>query len=164
MAYQKMVEYSEMDAEVNKAGWMARPPGPNIEMCVIEGRKMESLGIDPRDYEPPGMDFFGYGLNLAVFSLLPNNSEKYWEGQQLKGASWLGTYSAAVLFTEIRLRAARTLHSPVKLRHIPTKSLLFLLIPAPPLLKRMQRHLHNPIQDLPLATLLNPLDKFIQNP
>jgi hypothetical protein len=56
---EKMVAYSEKDVVVNKEGWMARPPGPSIEMGIIEGRKVVMLPITPSYYEPPGIDFFG---------------------------------------------------------------------------------------------------------
>ena len=56
------------------------------------------------------------------------------------------------------LRTTTTLHSPPQPRHIPTKPLLLLLIPAPMFLERVQRHVHDVVQDVALAAVLDALD------
>jgi len=45
--------------EENEEEWRARPPGPVVEMKIIEGRKEEKLPVTPAYYEPPGEDLFG---------------------------------------------------------------------------------------------------------
>jgi hypothetical protein len=56
----RMFTLVENDMKVNKEEWMARPPpGPRIEMKIIEGRKMVALPFSTSYYEPPGVDFFG---------------------------------------------------------------------------------------------------------
>lgn len=56
---ERMTAYSENDMVANKAEWEARPPGPIVEMGIIEGRKMVTLPFTTSYYEPPGVDFFG---------------------------------------------------------------------------------------------------------
>lgn len=62
------------------------------------------------------------------------------------------------------LRTATTLHRPVIFWHVPTKPLLLLLIPSPTLLKRIERHLHYPMEDIALTLLFNACDKFVEDP
>ena len=54
-----MTGYVENGLKKNEEAWKAMPPGPNIEMRVVEERMMEALPFSTRFYEPSGIDFFG---------------------------------------------------------------------------------------------------------
>ncbi len=59
------------------------------------------------------------------------------------------------------LGTTTTLRRPPQPRNIATKSLLLRLIPSPTILKRIQRHVQDTLQDFALAAVLDALDQFV---
>src|ERR1700742_1353404 len=62
------------------------------------------------------------------------------------------------------LRRAATLNRPLEHWHITTILPLYVCIPPPRILKRVQRHLHHSLQNLPLALILHAVDNVVQDP
>jgi hypothetical protein len=55
-------------------------------------------------------------------------------------------------------RRTRTLHRPLESRYISTEPLLLFPVTPPFLVKRMERHVQNPLQDIALTLPLDALD------
>lgn len=67
-------------------------------------------------------------------------------------------------YTDKRLRAATTLHSPVVPWHVTAVALFFLAVPAPLLVERTECHGLDVLQDLTLALLLDAVNQLIKDP